>query len=69
MDNAVVREDIIEQLGEFFPWEVDGPYLGFTTKVTLYSSRGVTILRATLEDVNGLDFEEFEWELREKLTP
>lgn len=66
MDQAVVKEDIMEQLSELFPWEVDGPYLGFTTKFSVHSSKGTTILRAVLEDVNGLDAEEFEWELREK---
>lgn len=61
-----LKAHTIEALSDIFPWDVLDEDLGFTTKFSVHSSKGVTILRATLEDVNGLDFEEFEWELREK---
>lgn len=61
-----LKDHTVAQFHGLFPWEVDNGDLGFTTKFSVHSSKGVTILRATLEDVNGLDFEEFEWELREK---
>jgi hypothetical protein len=61
----VLKDHTIQVFTELFPWDVTGTE-DFTTKFSVHSSKGVTILRATLEDVNGLDFEEFEWELREK---
>lgn len=63
---SVLKDHALSVFADLFPWEVDHAEEGFTTKLSVHSSKGVTILRATLEDVNGLDFEEFEWELREK---
>ncbi len=62
----VLKNHTLSTFEGLFPWEVDEREDGFITKFSVHSSKGVTILRATLEDVNGLDFEEFEWELREK---
>lgn len=64
--SQILKNHTVRMFEDIFPWEVDSEELGFNTRFTVYSSKGVTILRATLEDVNGLDFEEFEWELREK---
>lgn len=64
--SQILKNHAVRSFEDIFPWEVDNGDLGFTTKFSVHSSKGVTILRATLEDVNGLDFEEFEWELREK---
>lgn len=61
-----LKDYTVAQFQGLFPWDVESENLGYTTKFSVHSSKGVTILRATLEDVNGLDFEEFEWELREK---
>lgn len=61
----VLKNHTLGVFADIFPWEMDHVDEGYTTKLSVYSSKGVTILRATLEDVNGLDFEEFEWELRE----
>lgn len=65
--SQILKNHSMGIFGDLFPWEVDHGELGFTTTFSVHSSQGVTILRATLEDVNGLDFEEFEWELREKM--
>jgi hypothetical protein len=64
--SEVLKDHTISAFHNLFPWEVEQADGDFITRFTVHSSKGVTILRATLEDVNGLDFEEFEWELREK---
>jgi hypothetical protein len=61
-----LKNHTMEQFNNLCPWDVENEDGSFITKFSVHSSKGVTILRATLEDVNGLDFEEFEWELREK---
>lgn len=62
-----LKNHTMDVFADIFPWDVWDQDTTFKTKFSVHSSKGVTILRATLEDVNGLDFEEFEWELREKL--
>lgn len=62
----ILRQQTLNQFSDLLPWDISDADVDWTTTLSLHSSKGVSILRATLEDVNGLTFEEFEWELREK---
>lgn len=63
---TILRKQTLSQFADLLPWDISDEDVDWKTTLTLHSSQGVSILRATLEDVNGLTFEEFEWELREK---
>jgi hypothetical protein len=65
--SEILRNQTLQQFADLLPWDIsDTENTDWKTTLSLHSSQGVSILRATLEDVNGLTFEEFEWELREK---
>lgn len=64
--SQILKNSTMRDFADIFPWEVDNGEYGYTTRFSVSSSNGRTLLRATLEDVNGLDFEEFEWELKDR---